>query len=198
MLPQRLSTTGKRILRVLLPVVFCYVGLALCVVAAGLWDREGNADAALVPGNTVLPGGQPSPRLEARLSRALELYRAGKFPHIIVSGGTGREGYDEAVVMKQWLTTRGVPEGAVTTDSAGLTTWDSAVNTRRIADAQGFTSISVVTQYFHVPRTVLALEKCGFQEIRTAHARYAEWRDVYSTLREVAGIGSYFFRSKHP
>jgi len=80
------------------------------------------ADAAVVPGNQVFPTGVPSLRLAARLEKALKLYRDGICPVIIVSGGIGKEGVDEAKAMASWLFQRGVPRRAVVIDSSGVNT----------------------------------------------------------------------------
>lgn len=164
------------------------------LILSGLRDDLGPADVALVLGNTVQPDGQPSPRLQARLDKTLELYRAGYFPTIIASGGVGKEGYDEAVVMRDYLAEHGVPRDRILVDSAGATTFASARNTRRIAQEQHFTSVFVVSQYFHLPRSRLALHQQGFATVRSAHANYAEARDFYSVPRELIGYVRYLFR----
>ena len=81
-------------------VFFTAAGL---LVFAGMNDRIGNADVALVLGNKVNPDGSPSPRLKARLDTAAENFRNGFFPKIIVSGGTGIEGVPEGTAMKNYL-----------------------------------------------------------------------------------------------
>src|SRR5580704_13458675 len=81
------------------------------LVVSGLCDDLGKADVGLVLGSKVESDGTPSARLRARLDRTLELYRAGYFPAVIVSGGIGKEGYDEAAVMRDYLVARGVPRG---------------------------------------------------------------------------------------
>lgn len=55
-------------------------------------------------------------------------------------------------------------------------------------------SILVVTQYFHVPRARLALQRFGIGRVYAAHAHFFEWRDIYSTMRELAGWVQYRFR----
>jgi vancomycin permeability regulator SanA len=168
------------------------------LVLSGLNDRLGHADVALVLGNKVELDGTPSARLRARLDRTLELFNAGYFSAIIVSGGTGREGFDEAAVMKAWLVSKGVPEDKVIVDSHGITTFLSAKNTHAIARERNFQSVFVISQYFHIPRSRLALQRFGLHPIYTAHARYFEPRDIYSTIRELFGYLSYRFRNYTP
>lgn len=182
----------------ILAAVFGSVLLGTVVLAfAGLNDDLGKADVALVLGNTVQPDGTPSARLRARLDKTLELYRAGYFPRIIVSGGVGKEGYDEAAVMRDYLIHHDIPADRIITDSAGATTYASAQNTRQIAQQQHFESVFVVSQYFHVPRSRLALQRFGFSTVHSAHANYVELRDLYSAPRELIGYLRYLFRHYH-
>ena len=170
------------------------LGTALLVVA-GLRDDLRRADVALVLGNSVQLDGTPSPRLRARLDRTFELYRSGYFPAVIVSGGRGREGYDEAVVMRDYLVSRGIPASRIIVDGGGVTTLASARNAARIARQRRMRSVFVVSQYFHLPRARLALRRCGFETIHSAHARFFELRDLYSSPRELVAYVSYLFRA---
>ncbi len=170
---------------------------AALIVADGLTDDLHAADVAIVPGNSVEIDGRPSARLRARLDQTVALYRRGLFPAVIVSGGVGVEGFDEAEVMKRYLVENGVSEGSVHVDSGGATTHLTAMNASRMMRENGWRSASVVTQYFHVPRMRLAMKRSGVTPDFSAHARYFELRDVYSTAREVVGYGSYLLRSDH-
>jgi vancomycin permeability regulator SanA len=96
-----------------------WLATALVIVVDGLSDNLHRADVAVIPGNTVLPDGKPSPRLQARLDRALQLYRQEYFSTIIVSGGFGQEGYDEATVMKRYLVEHDTPDAQVILDQHG-------------------------------------------------------------------------------
>ena len=171
-----------------------FVVAMLAIVVSGLRDDIGHADVGLVLGNKVELDGTPSPRLRARLERTLELFRAGYFSHIIVSGGFGKEGYDEATVMRDWLVSHGVPSAQVILDSHGDTTFASAVHTARIAKERGFKSVFVVSQYFHIPRARLALSRCHIGEIHSAHAHFFEWGDFISVPRDTVGYASYLLR----
>ena len=113
-------------------------------------------------------------------------------PLIIVSGATGKEGHDEAVVMAAYLAAQGVPPAAVLTDSAGVDTAATARNIAALTAQHPVKSVLVATQYFHVPRTRLALQRAGVRVVGQAHARHVEWRDAYSLAREVVGFAVYW------
>ena len=176
-------------------LVAWFIISAALISWSGLADDAVRADAAVVFGNTVLPDGRPSPRLQGRLDRALEIHREGLVPFIIVSGGIGVEGHDEAEVMKRYLVEHGVPAAAVHADGGGTNTLETARNASRLLAEKGMTSAVVVTQFFHVPRARRALRKCGVPTVHGAHARYFEWRDVYATAREVLAYYAYLLKT---
>lgn len=168
------------------------------ISAAGMADDLQPSDVGVVLGSKVELNGRPSARLAARLERGASLYTEGVFRHVIVSGGTGVEGFDEAAVMRDYLVRKGVPASAIIVDSAGVTTEATARNCARLMAERGFTRVTVVTQYFHVPRTRLALQRYGVVGIGAAHAHFFELRDLYSIAREVVALPAYWLQSRPP
>ena len=175
-------------------LVALVVGGGVVISVLGLQDEIGKADVGLVLGGKVERTGRPSTALQALLDRALELYRRGCFPCVIVSGGRGKEGFDEAEVMGDYLVARGVPTERVIRDGHGDTTFASAKNTRRIAAERGFGSVLVVSQYFHITPARLALRRFGFATVYSAHAYLFDPRDLYSIPREAVGYAAYLVR----
>ena len=186
----------KYLLFTLLALFAVFVIATLVLVVAGLRDDIGHADVGLVLGSKVNPDGTPSARLCARLDRTLELYQAGYFPRIIVSGG--RQGANEAAVMRDYLVAHGVPPKNLIVDNTGINTFSSAYDTRQIMRQLKFESVFVVSQYFHIPRARLALERFGIARVYSSHAHFFELRDLYSCPREVAAYLSYLMRSYAP
>ncbi|NJL58393.1 MAG: YdcF family protein [Desulfobacteraceae bacterium] len=95
-------------------------------VMIGLRDNLGHADIIVVFGNKVRDDGVPSDRLRLRLDRAKELYDTGYADYIVVSGGMGKEGHDEASVMMKYLSDNGVKSSSLITDSNGYDTYNTA------------------------------------------------------------------------
>ena len=186
----------RKLLILVFAALLLFLGAAALLVWQGATDHPGRADVALVLGNQVNPDGSPSPRLKARLDTAVEWYRQGYFPTIIVSGATGREGVPEGSAMKLYLVDKGIPGNAVLVDDQGVDTLASAKNTSALLHERGWKSVFVITQYFHVPRTKLALSKCGISPLYHAHARYFESRDLYSIAREVPAYMKYLLMAK--
>ena len=165
--------------------------VALALAWQGLSARPGDADSAIVFGNTVDSSGAPSRRLAARLDAALGLYEARRVRYVLVSGGVGKEGFDEADVMARWLRARGVPDSALIVDSRGLDTRATCANARRLLAARHAGSVDVVTQWFHVPRAVLAARRAGLDVRGAAWPRFCEPRDAYSFARELVAYPVY-------
>jgi vancomycin permeability regulator SanA len=185
----------KSLLRLALLLLIFFVASAIAIVWDGLSDKVQAADVAIVLGNAVSANGQPSARLQARLDKTVELYHQGLFQAIIVSGGIDEAGFDEARVMKNYLVQQGVAEEHIQADSNGANTFLTAKNAAQIMKEKHLQSALVISQYFHLSRAKLALKRFGISPVYTAHANFFEWRDFYSTAREVFGFYSYCLRN---
>jgi vancomycin permeability regulator SanA len=166
--------------------------VAICI--DGLRDDRGPADVAVVLGNMVHPDGRPSLPLKARLDTGISLYRDGTVKRLIMSGGRGREGFEEADVMADYAIAHGVPERAVVVDRGGIDTWHTARFTAAYMQRENLQSVIAVSQYFHIARCKLALRRFGLRQIGGVHARFFDVRDLYSIVREFAGWYAYRLR----
>lgn len=192
----RLRSRGKQVgLATLGFGLVLYLGAALTLVMDGLRDRVGPADLAVVLGNKVELNGQPSARLQARLDRAVTLYEQGWFKQVMVSGGVGSEGFDEAEVMKEYLVQQGIPKDQIHSDNQGINTYATAQNAAQLMQDQGYQTSLIISQYFHLPRTRLAFHRSGITTVYSAHAIYFEGRDLYSISREVIAFPVYWMKS---
>ena len=172
----------------LVVVAACYAILLACY---GLLARPRPADVAIVLGNQVLPDGTPSPRLVARLDAAAKL-RGDSLVHVwFVSGGVEGEGHDESRVMRDWLVAHGLPDSAVVRDSLGSNSHLTAVHAAAWMRAHGVRRAVVVTQYFHVARSVMACRRAGIDVVGASAPRWFEPRDLYSLAREMVALPVY-------
>jgi vancomycin permeability regulator SanA len=176
-------------------VVFAGLLLAAGLAIDGMTDRLHTADVAIVLGNRVNPDGRPSSWLQARLDKTVQMYQKGFFPYIIVSGGFGKEGFDEADVMKAYLVSAGIPAGAIWVDHYGLDTYSTALNSSTLMSSYGWKSAFVISQYYQIPRTKLALRRFGITHIYSAHAQGLTSNGLISLAREVIAYPVYFMRS---
>ncbi len=196
---QKLIFNRHQIITILTRAGISSIGLLILsaglISVAGSIDNIDRSDVAVVLGNTVNPDGKPSARLQARLDKTVQLYQQGVFKNTIVSGGLGKEGFDEAIVMKQYLVAHGLPATQIYVDSNGNNTYLTAKYTAQFMTEHKWQSAIAISQYFHLPRTKLALQRFGVKTVHTAHADFFELRDLYSTVREVFSYCSYQMRS---
>lgn len=135
-------------------------------------------ECIMVLGASVNPDGTPSPMLEDRLDTGIELYHRGVAPKLLLTGDDGQVEYNEVEGMKKYAIAAGVPEEDIFLDHAGFSTYDSVY---RASYVFGVESMVVVTQEYHLYRTLQGCEKMGIDAVGVA----AE-QEVYSgqELRE--------------
>ena len=154
------------------------------IITDGLADTKENADLAVVFGNTVNKDGTLSPRLKARLDKAIELYRNHRVKEVLVSGGFGKEGYWEGNEMQKYLVENKIPPQKIITDNYGDNTEKTVVHTIKIADSLQYKSIVSVSQYYHQTRVKKLFKKHHFNNVTSSSPKYFEARDIYSVFRE--------------
>ncbi len=128
-----------------------------------------SADAIVVLGGCLDPALPPrlTPELigsSDRLLHAARLYRAGKAPVVVASGGfvpwtasARPEGEAMAALLQEW----GVPPGAILVEPRSRTTRENAEETERILRPRGARSVLLVTSAIHMPRAMAAFRATG-------------------------------------
>ena len=128
----------------------------------GETDYRRAADAVVVFGAQVHRDGRPSTSLKDRMATAVQLYDDGLVERVIVSGGVGESGFNEALVMRDMAVAAGVPEERVVIDSNGVNTTATVADTVPFFGEDGRTRILAVSQYYHLPRIKLAYQRAGW------------------------------------
>jgi uncharacterized SAM-binding protein YcdF (DUF218 family) len=132
------------------------------------------AEAIVVLGGGVYPALPPRPWVEVneagdRILYASQLYRQGKAPWLILSGGRinwKKGGPPESADMAQIAELMGVPAAAILQDPTSLNTYQNAVNVKKILDERGIKGpILLVTSAFHLPRSLLIFKHQGINAI---------------------------------
>ncbi len=127
------------------------------------------AEAIVVLGGGLEPALPPRRWVElrepgTRILYAAKLYREGKAPLVIVSGGAARPGAPpEAANMAEILKFAGVPESAIVQETNSLNTYENALNVRTILASRGIHRILLVTSAIHMPRALLVFEHQGIE-----------------------------------
>jgi uncharacterized SAM-binding protein YcdF (DUF218 family) len=146
----------RRIVRgigLLLVLVMAYLAVTFIQVwRASSEDGAQPADAIVVLGAAQYDG-RPSPVLEARLQRALELYEGGLAPLIVVTGGRqAGDTFTEATAGYNWLRDEGVPDEAIEKEVQGRSTYESLAATARFLRDEDVMEVVLVTDGYHALR----------------------------------------------
>ena len=150
-------------------------------------------DAIVVLGAGLRPDGTPSNMLEDRLKGAIELYKKGIAPKIIVSGDCSGEHYDEVSAMKKFCIDNGVLEADILRDDKGFSTYETMDNVVR---GMGYKNIIVVTQKYHIYRSVYLARRMGAEAdgFSTDYREYIFWAQRKRDVREFAARIKDFFK----
>ena len=144
-------------------------------------------------GAAVRHGGRPSGTMRARVEAAATFATRLDAPLFVPTGGVGRFGPAEAIVMARLLVANGVPESAILPEPTGRDTLSSAravaaLLRRHAIDAPVF----VATSLYHLPRCLALLRLTGVP----AHAALPPavsagrtwWMRCFWWLREVPAL----------
>ena len=124
------------------------------VWAQGQRDEQRPADAIVVMGAAQYDG-RPSPVFAARLEHAVELYRGGVAPRLIVTGGK-QEGdrTTEAATARAYAIAHGVPGTAILVEDKSRTTLESIRGVRDVLRDQRLTDAVFVSDRPHMLRVL--------------------------------------------
>lgn len=189
------GTVSKVLAAGFLELAMWFVVHTAVVTIQGLHDERNHSDVAVVMGTGLREDGQASPRLLARIEAGYEVWKEGLAPVIVVSGASYYNGWNEAAVMRDRLVEMGIPLNAIIADSNGNTSYDTARNVSALMRANGWTSATIVSQYFHITRTAYAFKRFGVKEVRHVHAKYFGLRDLWSIVREFPAFYYYLFKN---
>ena len=148
---------------VLLAGAIAYTVSLVMVLIVSQQDQRQPVDAIVVLGAAQY-NGRPSPVLRARLEHAIELYRDGEAPMVIVTGGVGRgDTTSEAAVGARYLVAHGVPDSAVVVQGEGRNTRASMNAVREWLSARRLHRVLLVSDPFHMFRLRLEARRTSLE-----------------------------------
>jgi len=197
--------TAKSRLRVLGAAGLLVLGLwALTmveIIVTGRRDEARPASAIVVLGAAQYVG-RPSPVLRARLDHAIELWKRGLAPLLIVTGGRGDgDTTSEAAVSQRYAVRRGVPDSAIVLESTGRTTRESLQGVVAIMRGRAKQDVILVSDPFHMLRLSIVARRLGLEPLTSptrtspiAQSRDQNWRYVLNESLKVPVV--YLFERK--
>ena len=142
----------------------------------------------VVLGAAVRPGGTPSPALRRRVLHAVHLFQQGFSGRLLFTGGIGRYPPSEAEVMRRLAAEHGIPDDRLILEETAASTLDSAFACSRIIREKGWSTAVVVSDRYHLFRSVSLFRRLGIQAYGSAPAEeksHSIPRKLrYATVRE--------------
>ncbi|MDO9107753.1 MAG: YdcF family protein [Coriobacteriia bacterium] len=162
----------------------------------GTTDYRREADVAVVFGAKVHTDGRLSWSLEERVRTGVDLFENGYVDSLLMSGGVGSNGVDEAEAMKQRAIELGVPADVILTDSLGVDTDSTARDTVALLGGAGATRVIAVSQFYHLPRIKMAFAALGQQVYTVPAATLVPiGKTPLFVAREIPGFWVYWMRA---
>jgi uncharacterized SAM-binding protein YcdF (DUF218 family) len=162
------------------------------IVVTGRRDEARPASAIVVLGAAQYVG-RPSPVLRARLDHAIELWRSGLAPRMIVTGGRGDgDTTSEAAVSRRYVLRRGVPDSAIVLENTGRTTRESLQGVAAIMRSASKRDVILVSDPFHMLRLSILARRFGLRPLTSptrtspiSQSRDQSWRYVVNESLKV-------------
>jgi SanA protein len=126
-------------------------------------------------------GEDPSDILEDRINTAVELYNSGKVKKILMSGDNREIYHNEPEIMMEYARKLGVREFDLKADYKGVNTYETCY---RAKEVYGINKAILITQEFHLPRSLYLCNTLGVDSIGFA-ADKSIYKDInYLKVRE--------------
>jgi uncharacterized SAM-binding protein YcdF (DUF218 family) len=143
-------------------VLVAYFGVTFVQV----WSEARKDDASHAGAIVVLGAaeydGVPSEALRLRLDHAIDLYRRGVAPIVVLTGGRQQgDRFTEAGVGFLHLRAAGIPESALRLENQGTDTWESLKAASRFLRAEGVHEVVLVSSPYHSLRVERIADDVG-------------------------------------
>lgn len=197
----RFRKRGEEFLLLIIPGVILLGFFGLC-----LWIREQSRREELVPADAIVVlgaaqwNGRPSPVLQARLDRAIALYREGYAPLLVLTGGSvAGDPFSEASVGRAYAQAQGVPDEAILVEEESRSTLENLRGAWQLLSPRRAFSILLVSDPFHMARALAMARDLGFQAhpapVYTSALARQPLEDFY-IMREAGALLLYWILGK--
>jgi uncharacterized SAM-binding protein YcdF (DUF218 family) len=178
-----------RFLGILVAVTFAWVAAVYWLVSRQADQDESRQAEAIVVFGAAEYSGHPSPIYRARLDHAYTLFKRGMAPLIITTGGAAEDpSFSEGGVGRDYLVSRGVPDGDIIAETQSNDTSQSAARAANILRANGMHNCLAVSDGYHMFRVKQMLEREAitvYASPRPDSKLPSRWERIRVKLREV-------------
>jgi uncharacterized SAM-binding protein YcdF (DUF218 family) len=170
---------------VLLLGLLAFVWLIWQVDRLGQQDHARPADAIVVLGAAQYDG-RPSPVFRARIDHAIDLYRAGVAPTLVVTGGKAEgDRTTEAASARAYALAHGVPAAAILVEDRSRTTLESIRGVARVMADHDLRSAVFVSDPSHMLRVLQMAGDAGIRAFGSPTTTSPVERDPVARLDAV-------------
>jgi uncharacterized SAM-binding protein YcdF (DUF218 family) len=173
--------------------------MAIRIDAQGSRDERQPADAIVVLGAAQF-NGTPGGVFEARLQHAVDLYKQGVAPYLVVTGGKlPGDRTTEAATARKWAIDHGVPPRAILGEFEGRSTLESLEAVAAIFRDQGIRSAVFVSDRTHMLRVLRMATDLGIvgygSPTSTSPTDLETSRRTQAMVHEIGGLLAYYVGS---
>lgn len=168
--PRRSRPVGWRLVKAACAtLVLLWLLSLLMVIVYERRDTKRPAHAIVVLGAAQYDG-KPSPVLRARVDHAIQLWRQGLAPVLVMTGGRGEgDTTTEAAVERRYAISKGVPAKAILTEGKSRSTSETLRNVAAMM-TKDRREVILVSDPFHMFRLAILARRYGL-EPRTSPTR---------------------------
>jgi uncharacterized SAM-binding protein YcdF (DUF218 family) len=186
-------------------LAFGAVGMALVagfatyrIWSQGSRDEQQPVDAVVVLGAAQYDG-RPSPVFAARIDHAVELWKDGVAPWLVVTGGKqDGDRATEAQTARAYAIANGVAEDAILVEDQSRSTYESLAAVAGMLRERGLDRVVVVSDPTHMLRSLRIATDQGLvaygSPTRTSPIDQQLERRLRATIHELGALAMYFFR----
>lgn len=161
-------------------------------------DSSANAEAIVVLGAGVVGDCVPNVNSARRVIHAARLFRSGRAPIVVMTGGGAGGRCPVAESMMQFATELGVPRNSIILERRSQSTHENAQRVASLMRAEGISRLLLVTDRLHMRRARGVFEHQGHAVESFSVPIYEGHPDnvsmLWAALREAVAIGYYTSR----
>lgn len=141
-------------------------------------------DVILVLGARVRADGGPGPSVRRRVAHAVREFRRGAAPRLLMSGGSFEGLPAESHVMRDLAVDAGVPGDRILVEERSRNTLENMAFSLPILERNDWRRVLVVTDGFHMPRSLLILRRLGIDATGSRASGAPAWYRLLAGGRE--------------
>ena len=163
-------------------------------------DSSARADAIVVLGGGVIGDCVPNLNSMRRTVLAARLFRDGRAPILLITGGTSDGSCPVADAMVRFARELGVPDEKMIVERQSRNTWENAERSAPLLRREHVARVLLVTDRLHMRRAAGVFAKQGFGVEPVAVPIYEGQRDnvdmLWAGFREAVALGHYRMRGR--